>query len=187
MKKYAIPVVATAAVVLILIIAVIATYNSLVTMREKVKESYATMEIQLQRRADLIPILVSTVQGYSVHEREIIQAVVDARARLAGSSSDNERIDAENELSGALSRLLVVLENYPDLKADANFRQLMDELAGTENRIATARRDYNEAVRTYNTRIQTFPGNMFAGLFGFELAPYYEVPSGSEFVPIVNF
>lgn len=175
------------AVVLILVFGSVGTYNSLARSREGVDNARANISTQLQRRMDLIPNLVETVKGYAAHEKEVIDSVTDARAKLAGAATMEERAAANDQLDSALSRLMVIVENYPELKADANFRQLTDELAGTENRIATARRDYNEAVRSYNQKIITFPGNIFAGIFGFEKAEYFEAAAGAETAPTVAF
>ncbi len=144
------------------------TYNSLVTMDESVKGAWAQVENQLQRRYDLIPNYVETVKGYAAHEKEVFVKVTEARSKVAGAGSINEKIQANNQLSSALSRLLVVVERYPELKANTNFIRLQDELAGTENRIAVERRRFNETVKVYNIKIRTFPTNIIAGMFGFE-------------------
>ena len=163
------------------------TYNTLVTMDEGVKAAWAQVENQLQRRYDLIPNYVETVKGYAKHEKEVFIKVTEARSRVAGANTVNEKIKANNELSSALSRLLVVVEQYPQLKANANFIRLQDELAGTENRIAVERRRFNETVRAYNTKIRTFPTNIVAGMFGFEKAAFFEVPKEAQQAPKVKF
>ncbi|KRQ86962.1 LemA family protein [Caloramator mitchellensis] len=165
----------------------ISSYNTLVSLDQKTKESYSQIQNQLQRRSDLIPNLVETVKGYAKHEKEIIQNISDARAKLAGAKTLSEQAAANDELSSVLSRLLVVVENYPNLKADANFRQLMDELAGTENRIAVARKDYNSAVNAYNVKIKRFPTVIIAKLFGFDEKPYFEAEEGAQKTPNVKF
>ena len=163
------------------------TYNSLVTMDESVKGAWAQVENQLQRRYDLIPNLVETVKGYATHEREVFVQVTEARSKVGGASSIPGKIEANNQLSAALSRLLVVVERYPELKANTNFIRLQDELAGTENRIAVERRRYNEAVRAYNIKIRRFPTNLIAGMFGFEKAAFFEVPQERQEAPQVKF
>jgi len=163
------------------------TYNSLVTMDEGVKGAWAQVENQLQRRYDLIPNYVETVKGYARHEKEVFVKVTEARSRVAGAGAISEKIAANNELSSALGRLLVVVERYPDLKANANFIRLQDELAGTENRISVERRRFNEAVKAYNTKIRSFPTNLIAGMFGFEKATFFEVPKEKQEVPKVKF
>lgn len=178
-------------VILLLVIPLLGTYigsyNTLVGLEEQVNNKWSQIETQLARRADLIPNLVETVKGYAQHEEAIFTEIADARSRLAGAGNVSERMDAENRLTGALSRLLAIAENYPDLKADANFRQLQDELAGTENRIATARRDYNDAVTNFNSRSRRFPTVMFASMLGFEQKVYFEAPESAQQAPIVDF
>ena len=136
-------------------------YNNMVSMHESIDAAWAQVENQLQRRNDLIPNLVEVTKGYASHEKEIFDHIADARSRLIGAGSRDQKIDAANDLTSALSRLLVIAEKYPDLKANQQFARLSDELAGTENRIATERRRYNEAVREYNTYIRTVPANSF--------------------------
>jgi LemA protein len=165
----------------------VSQYNSLVRMDTEVKSKWAQVNVQLQRRADLIPNLVETVKGFATQERTIFEAVANARAKLAGAGTVQDQINANNQLSGALSRLLVIVENYPQLKSDANFRALMDELAGTENRLSVERKRYNDAVAAYNVAVRRFPGNLFAAAFGFKEAPFYEVPESARQAPQVKF
>jgi LemA protein len=163
------------------------TYNSLVTLDEGVKAAWAQVENQLQRRYDLIPNLVETVKGYAAHEKEVFLKVTEARAKVGGATTINDKIAANNGLSAALSRLLLVVERYPDLKANTNFIRLQDELAGTENRIAVERRRYNETVKVYNIKIRRFPTNLLAGMFGFGKAAFFEVPKERQEAPKVKF
>jgi LemA protein len=163
------------------------SYNSMVADQERIDQSWSEIENQLQRRSDLIPNYVETVKGYASHEKEIFVKVAEARAKLAGATQVEDKMKAANEMSTALSRLLVVVENYPQLKADQNFIRLQDELAGTENRIAVARKRYNEAVQDYNTRIRSFPGVIVARIFGFTKRPYFEAPEEAKKVPAVKF
>jgi LemA protein len=163
------------------------SYNRFVTQEEAIKAQWAQVENQLQRRNDLIPNLVETVKGYASHEQEVFQSVADSRARLAGAGTPAETIEAANAQSSALARLLAIVENYPQLKANEQFNRLMDELAGTENRIAVERMRYNERVQEYNTARRRFPSNMTAKIFGFGEYPYWEVPKEAQGVPRVDF
>jgi LemA protein len=163
------------------------TYNGLVRGDEEVKASWGQVENALQRRADLIPNLVETVRGYQIHEQDVLVRVTEARSRVAGAGSVSEQMEANNQLSSALSRLLVVVENYPNLKANENFIRLQDELAGTENRIAVERGRYNEKVRDYNVRVRSFPNNIAASLTGFKPATTFEAAPGAETAPKVDF
>ena len=163
------------------------TYNSLVMLDEGVKAAWAQVENQLQRRYDLIPNYVETVKGFAKQEREVFIKVTEARSKVGGATTVPEKIQANNQLSSMLSRLLVVVERYPQLKSDQNFLRLQDELAGTENRIAVERRRYNETVKTYNIKVRTFPTNILAGIFGFEKATFFEVPESAQEVPKVEF
>ena len=178
--------------IILIIIAVIlggimTIYNSLITKRNRVKNAWSQIDVQLKRRFDLIPNIVETVKGYAAHEESIFTEVTRAREKLIGAGKVSEMAEANQELSGALSRLLAIAENYPQLKADANFRQLSDELAGTENRIAVARMDYNNAVRAYNTKIRRFPTVIFANMFGFERKDYFQADERASEVPKVDF
>ena len=187
MKKMLIPVIIIIGFFVVLAALLIPSYNGFVDSNENVNQSYAQVETQLQRRVDLIPNLVETVKGFADQEREILTEIADARARLAGADSPNEQAEANSELSGALSRLLVIVENYPDLKSDANFRQLMDELAGTENRLSVARQDYNESVSQHNRKVNRMPGALLARVFGFDEREYFEAEDGAEEAPEVDF
>lgn len=162
-------------------------YNDMVSLKEQIDAAWAQVENQLQRRNDLIPNLVEVTKGYASHEKEIFTRVAEARARLIGAGSRGEKIDAADQLGSALSRLLAIAENYPQLKADGQFARLSDELAGTENRIATERRRYNDTVRDYNTFIKKFPQTLVARLTGFEAEKYFEAAKGAEEVPKVQF
>lgn len=174
-------------VLAILIVPVVLGYNSLVSLEQTVVAAESNIDTQLQRRSDLIPNLVSTVQGYASQEKEIFTDIADARSKLAGATNVTEQAAADGELTQALSRLLVVVERYPDLKSSQNFQDLAIQLEGTENRIAIARQDYNTAVNAYNTKSRRFPTNIFASLFGFEPHAFYEASEGAEQVPSVNF
>jgi LemA protein len=162
-------------------------YNRFVTLDEGVKSAWAQVENQLQRRYDLIPNLVETVKGYAKQEQNVLVEVTNARSRVGGATTVPDKISANNELSGALSRLLVVVERYPDLKSNQNFLRLQDELAGTENRISVERKRYNDAVQAYNVAIRSFPANLLAGMFGFAKAAFFEAPAAAKAAPQVKF
>lgn len=168
----------------------IGTYNRLQVLDETVTSQWAQVENQLQRRSDLIPNLVNTVKGYAAHEKSIFIGIADARAQLSGAvkKGNMKGINkATGDFNGALSRLLAIAENYPQLKADQNFMALQDELTGTENRLAVARRDYNESVKTINALIRTFPTNIIAGIANVKSREYFEVEEGKKEVPNVKF
>ncbi len=185
----AIGIMGSIAVIAVMLVGVyVGTYNSIIGLEQGVDEKASAIKTQLERRADLIPNLVSTVKGYTSHEQSVIDTITDARAAVSGASSIKELSDANNKLNSALNNLNVIIENYPDLKADKTFIGLMDELAGTENRIVTARNDYNEAVKDYNTKISTIPSSIVAGMMGKEKKDYFEVSDESKLkVPEVNF
>ena len=190
MKKSTIVLIAVLAAVLLIVFWGVGTRNTLVSMEEGVSLQASQVETQLQRRSDLIPNLVSTVKGYAAHEEEVFTAVADARARLSGAIEDSDVSainEANAEFESAISRLLMVVESYPELKASENFTALQDELAGTENRINKARQDYNEVVASYNKKIKMFPQNIIAGMSGLEQAEYFEAAEGAEQVPNVEF
>lgn len=169
-------------------IKIVSTRNDLVVQREAVSAAWSQVDVVLQRRADLIPNLVSTVQGYAKQEKDVFTAIANARSALIGARNPQEKIAANGQLDGALSRLLVITENYPQLKSNENFLRLQDELAGTENRIAIERRKYNESVQKYNTNIALFPNNIAASLFGFSRNDaYFKTDPGSRTAPKVEF
>lgn len=188
-------------IIVIAVIAVIAiyftsTYNSMVAQEEAVSTAWSNVENQYQRRSDLIPNLVNTVKGYATHEKETFDAVVLARAKATQTTVSIDDLTpekmqayqrAQGEVGSALSRLLAVTENYPELKANENFKELQAQLEGTENRISVERRKFNETARGYNTAIRKFPRNIVAGMFGFEKHPYFEAEEGSEKAPEVKF
>ncbi len=163
------------------------SYNRLVGQEEAIKAQWAQVENQLQRRNDLIPNLVSTVKGYAAHEQGIFEAVADSRAKLAGARTPEDTMAAANAQTSALSRLLAVVENYPQLKADEQFNRLMDELSGTENRIAVERMRYNQKVQDYNTFRRQFPSNLTASLFRFKEYQFFQAPAEAKQVPKVDF
>ena len=181
---------ATALVTLVVSASVAASgcsYNRFVSQEEAVKAQWAQVENQLQRRNDLIPNLVESTKGFAQQERDVFNAIAESRARLAGAQTPEQKIQAANEQSSALARLLVVVENYPILKSNETFARLMDELAGTENRIAVERMRYNEKVQEYNTARRSFPANITAGIFGFKEYPLFQAPEAAKGVPKVDF
>lgn len=174
----------------------VSLYNGFVQQEEEVNTAWSQVENQYQRRADLIPNLVATVKGYAAHEQETLQAVVEARSKATSTTIDANNMDEvalaqfqrnQDALSSALSRLMVVVEKYPELKANENFMALQSQLEGTENRITVARRDFNEAAKKYNTGIRRFPSNLVASIAGFDKRPYFEAQAGSEVAPTVDF
>ncbi len=179
-----------AVVVILAALVIVSVRNGLIQRDENVKAQWSQIETQLQRRSDLIPNLVNTVKGYAKHEEKIFTEIADARSRLLAAETPEGAGEADAALKGALGRLLVVAEAYPNLMANENFARLQDELAGTENRIAVARTRYNETVRDFNSAIRKFPGSMFAAGLGLERAEFFEAPAGRaavEKVPAVNF
>lgn len=194
MKK--VTIIAIVAVVAIIVFWAISGYNSLVGMDENVSNQWANVETQYQRRADLIPNLVNTVKGYAAHEKETLEGVMAARSQATQIKVDPtdltpeklaEYQKAQGQLATALGRLLAITENYPDLKANQNFLELQAQLEGTENRINVARKNFNDAAKTYNTTIRRFPKNILAGMFGFDKRAYFEAAEGAEQAPQVQF
>jgi LemA protein len=163
------------------------SYNKFTTQEEAIKAAWAEVQNQLQRRNDLIPNLVETVKGFAAHEEGILKDIADARSRLIAAKSPEETIQAANQQTTALGRLLAVVENYPNLKANEQFNRLMDELAGTENRLAVARMRYNERIQEYNAATRRFPANVTAKMFGFKQYPYFEAPPSATALPKVDF
>ena len=183
-------------ILVILALWAVMKYNALVPMDQQVKSSWSQVENQYQRRSDLIPNLVNVVKGYASHEKETLEGVITARSKATSTTIDANNLDeaalqrfqqSQDALSSALSRLMVVVEKYPDLKSNEQFQNLAVQLEGTENRIATARRDFNETAKTYNTARQTFPTVLIAGLLGFKERPYFTAQAGSEIAPTVDF
>ncbi|WP_237037480.1 LemA family protein [Mediannikoviicoccus vaginalis] len=187
MKKAGGGVLAIVIIVAILAIGAFSTYNGLVGLDEEVNNSYADLQTAVQRRADLIPNLVNTVKGYASHEQETLTKITEARAKVNEANGPKELSEANAELTRAIGDINVVVEAYPDLKANQNFIQLQDELAGTENRIAVARKDYNGVVKTFNSKVRRFPTNIFAKMLGFLPREYFEADPGAENAPSVNF
>lgn len=196
MKKIWIVLAVIAVVVLVIYSSVKGTYNSMVTMDEGVSASWAQVENVYQRRADLIPNLVNTVKGYAAHEQQTLEGVIEARSKATAVNVNADNLSpeslqqfqqAQDGLSSALSRLMVVVERYPDLKANQNFMDLQAQLEGTENRITVERRKFNETAQAFNTYIRQFPKNIYAGIFGFEKKAYFSAEAGAEKAPVVDF
>jgi len=171
-------------IVVLLVIFVVALYNSLVTLRMRVKNAWSQIDVQLQRRFDLIPNLVETVKGYAAHESKIFEDVAKLRTAWAGATSVGEKADLNNQLSGALKTIMAVAENYPDLKASTNFSELQMELQNTENKISFSRQFYNDSVTMYNTKLQVFPSNIIAGMFGFQPDEFFKAENDEVKNPV---
>lgn len=185
MKKFLI---GLAVVIVLAVAGFVSIYNNIVTLHENITAKWAQVENQLQRRNDLIPNLVNTVKGYAAHEKTVFEDVTLARSQWAKATSVEDKVNAAAKIDSALARLLLVVENYPTLKADQTFLRLMDELAGTENRVAVERMRYNEAVRQYNTTIRIFPGNFVGGVLGYKVATaYFKAEEKAKSVPEVKF
>lgn len=196
MKKALIPILIIAVVGIFIYTKAVGVYNMFVQNEETINGQWAEVQTQYQRRADLIPNLVNTVKGYADFEQETLTGVIEARAKATSINIDANDLSpdkiaqfqqAQDQLSGALSRLLVTVEKYPDLKANQNFLDLQAQLEGTENRIAVARRNFNQSVQAYNSDLRKFPNNLFAGWYGFETKGYFEAAAGSENAPTVQF
>jgi LemA protein len=174
-------------ILLLLVLGYASNYNSFITLEEEIDGKWAEVENNLQRRADLIPNLVATVKGYASHEDKVFTEIAEARSRLLGAQGVEDKVKASSEMETALGRLLMVVEQYPELKADQRFAELQDELAGTENRLSVARLRYNESVKSYNARIRRFPGNIVAGMMGLEKREYFQIKEEAREVPKVEF
>ncbi len=176
------------AILVVLVLWMVGMYNGLVRLRNQVKNAWSQIDVQLKRRHDLIPNLVETVKGYAGHEKTTLENVVKARSQAVSAQGVEQQARAEGELSAALGRLMVVVEQYPDLKANQNFLALQEELTSTENKIGFSRQSYNDNVMVYNTRVETFPANVMAGMFGFKQEPFFEIENAAErAVPQVKF
>ena len=174
-------------IVAIVVFPLIGIYNNIVNLEQNVNAKSSNIDTNLQRRSDLIPNLVQTVKGYAVQEKTIFTDIAAQRAKLAGAQSIPDKAKADSQLSGSLNKLIAIVENYPQLKSDQNFRDLSVALEGTENRIAIARQDYNSSVTLYNSALKRFPNSIISGAFGFSQKPFYKAAEGSQIVPKVNF
>ena len=175
------------AVIFVILLYVIGVYNGLITLRNRVKEAWSDIDVQLKRRYDLIPNLIETVKGYAAHEKETFDKVVEARSKAMSATGLKEKGEAENALSGTLKSLFALSESYPDLKASVNFLELQKELTDTEDKIQASRRFYNGNVLDFNTKLETFPSNMIAQMFGFKVSEFFAVEEGEKAAPKVNF
>ncbi len=187
LKKTLTPIIIIGIVIVIIGAMMIGPYNKLVGLDEDTDKALSNIDNQLQRRVDLIPNLVNTVKGYTKHEEDVFKQVSEARSKLAGANTPKEKAEANDEVNSSLSRLLAISEKYPDLKADKQFTGLRDELAGTENRIAVSRKDYNDSVNEYNQAIRHFPTTIVAKIFGFDKKEYFKADKGAEKAPKVDF
>lgn len=174
-------------VLAILAVWMIAMYNGLIKLKNRVDEAWSDIDVQLKRRHDLIPNLINTVKGYASHEKEVFEKVTEARAKAISAGTETDKMQAENALSGALKSLFAVAEAYPELKANQNFLELQRELTDTEDKIMAARRFYNGNVRDFNTKVQVFPTNIFAGMLNFSKREFFEAEEGEKAVPEVKF
>jgi len=174
-------------ILIVVVVAIIWLYNGLVNLRNRVKNAWSQIDVQLKRRTDLIPNLVETVKGYAAHEKGVFENVTKARSSLMNASGVKESAEANNQLTGALKSLFAVAENYPDLKASQNFRELQSQLTETEDKIAYSRQFYNDTVLRYNNKVQMFPSNILASLFKFNEAEFFEIAEGERAVPEVKF
>lgn len=186
MKKSIKVLIAVVIIVIIFLLGIVGSYNGLVSLNEEVKTALSQIDNQLQRRNDLIPNLVATVKQYAAHEEEVFVGVSEARAKLAGATTVAEQAEADAALNSALGRLLAISESYPELKANQNFIQLQDELAGTENRIAVSRKDYNDVAKIYNKKVRSFPTLIYAKILGFNQADYFEASEAARENPNVG-
>lgn len=182
-----VPVIVLIVVVIVLVVALIGLYNNLVKLRNMVDNAWSQVDVQLQRRLDLIPNLVETVKGYAAHESSTLEGVTQARSAVMSAATPEAKMKAENMLTDTLKSLFAVTEAYPDLKANANFQQLQTELSATEDKISYMRQSYNDTVMKYNTAIQTFPAVLFAGLFGFKERTGFDAVAGADVAPRVQF
>lgn len=175
------------AVLVLLVLYVVGTYNGLVKLRNRVKDQWSQIEVQLKRRFDLIPNIVETVKGYAKHESETLKGVIEARNKFTVASTPEQEMEANNQLTGAIRQLFALSESYPDLKADSSFLKLQETLEDTENKISTTRQFYNDTVLTLNNKVEMFPSNIIANMFGFKKEAFFEAPAEAKEAPKVEF